>query len=149
MYSNPTHIWQEMTFTLKKLFTYSIAFFRSNSLREGPSEYQRSSAYYIWGIKNFFSIKCGKLTKFIIFENKIFFWVTPEQKIFFFKILLNFWGQIWNFVFYQKIFKNQFRPSILSPYAGFRPILMKNNFEKSYFINRGNWFLATMAANSQ
>ena len=69
-------------------------------LREGPSEFQRASAYYIWGIKKFFSIKCGKLTKFIIFENKIFFGGTPEQKKNFFKIWGKIWGKIWNFVFY-------------------------------------------------
>ena len=71
---------------------------------------QRDCAYHLWGVRKFFSRKCGKLTKLMVFENNFFFRDTPEQKNNFFEISQNFWCRIWNFVFYWKIFKNQFRP---------------------------------------
>ena len=80
------------------------------NLRDLLAVPQRDCAYHLWGVRKFFSRKCGKLTKLMVFENNFFFRDTPEQKNNFFEISQNFWCQIWNFVFYWKIFKNQFRP---------------------------------------
>lgn len=82
----------------------------TQNLRDLLAVPQRDSAYHLWGVRKFFSRKCGKLTKLMVFENNFFFRDTPEQKNNFFEISQNFWCQIWNFVFYWKIFKNQFRP---------------------------------------